>query len=62
MKLPSLFKLKAGVLGLGVAALVLLSACAVTPHANIGMDLNYYNGGFHVQPSAHVGLSGRPRR
>ncbi|GAB3093693.1 hypothetical protein G8770_22610 [Aestuariicella hydrocarbonica] len=47
-------------LALGLGALLLLSGCSVTPHANLGLDVNYYNGGFHVRPEAHVGISGRP--
>ena len=39
---------------------VLLSGCVITPHANIGMDLNYHGGEFHLQPTAHIGVSGRP--
>lgn len=37
------------------------SACSVRPHANVGLDMDYYGGGFHVHPTAHVGLSGRPK-
>lgn len=40
---------------------VLMSGCAVRPHANVGLDLNYYNGSFHLQPTAHVGLTGVPK-
>ncbi|RDV25515.1 hypothetical protein DXV75_09460 [Alteromonas aestuariivivens] len=45
-----------------LGAAVALSACRITPHADVGLDVNYYNGGFHVNPNAHVGLSGRPDR
>lgn len=47
---------------LGICGALLMTAgCSITPHANVGLDLNYYGGGFHVQPTAHVGISGRPR-
>ncbi len=39
-----------------------LVACRVTPHADVGLDVDYYNGGFHVNPNASVGISGRPNR
>lgn len=46
---------------LSVTGILALSGCTVTPHANLGLDLNYYNGSFHVEPTAHVGVYGRPR-
>ncbi len=61
MKRSKPFNIKKVALGFAATALLFLSGCAVTPHANIGMDLNYYNGGFHLQPNAHVGLYGRPK-
>ncbi len=41
-------------------AVLLSSACSVSPHANMGLDVDYYNGSFHVRPEAHVGIYGRP--
>ena len=43
-----------------VTGLLLLAACRMTPHANVGVDMNYYNGSFHVNPNAHIGISGKP--
>lgn len=42
------------------AFLLLGSACTLTPHANVGLSMDYYNGGFHVRPNANIGVSGRP--
>jgi hypothetical protein len=39
---------------------ILSTACSLTPHANIGLNLDYYGGEFHVRPSAQVGVYGRP--
>lgn len=36
------------------------SACTLTPHANVGLNLDYYGGEFHVRPSAEIGIHGRP--
>jgi len=40
--------------------LLLSAACTLTPHANVGLNLDYANGGFHVRPSAEVGVWGSP--
>ncbi|MDF3129399.1 hypothetical protein P0Y35_09350 [Kiritimatiellaeota bacterium B1221] len=42
------------------AFLTLGSACTLTPHANVGLNMDYYGGSFHVRPTAEVGVSGRP--
>ncbi len=42
------------------AFLTLGSACTLTPHANVGVSMDYYGGKFHVRPTANVGVSGRP--
>lgn len=46
---------------LSLTGILALSGCTVTPHANLGLDMNYYNGSFHIEPTAHVGVYGRPR-
>lgn len=40
--------------------LVFSAACSLTPHANVGLNLDYYGGGFHLRPSAEIGVYGRP--
>ncbi len=42
-------------LGLG-----LLTSCTIRPHANVGLDLNYYGGKFHLDPNVSVGITGYP--
>ncbi len=37
---------------------LLFSGCSVTKYANVGLDLDYYGGEFHVRPNASVGVSG----
>ncbi|GEM_PF-3884244 len=39
---------------------LLWAGCSVTPNANVGLDLDYYNGKFHVRPTASIGVTGRP--
>ncbi len=40
--------------------LLLGSACNLTPRANMGLNVDYYGGSFHVRPSAEIGVYGRP--
>ncbi|WFB36132.1 hypothetical protein P3T73_18420 [Kiritimatiellota bacterium B12222] len=42
------------------AFLLLGSACTLTPHANMGLSMDYYGGGFHVRPEVNVGVYGSP--
>ena len=42
------------------AFLLFGSACNLTPRANMGLDVDYYGGSFHVRPSAEIGVYGRP--
>lgn len=52
---------KQWLLGLVLAAAVLGTvACQVFPHVDLGIDVDYYNGDFHVRPNASVGITGRP--
>lgn len=37
-----------------------IGGCTITPHANVGVGLNYHGGSFHLNPYAGVGLWGRP--
>jgi len=44
----------------GLAVLLLVAGCTLTPHANVGIGLSYSGGSFHVNPGASVGVYGRP--
>lgn len=41
-------------------AAALLTGCTLTPGVSLGLDVDYYGGKFHVNPAAHVGITGRP--
>lgn len=43
-----------------LALLALENGCSVTPHANLGVGLDYSNGSFRLRPHASVGVYGRP--
>lgn len=43
-------------------SVLLIASCSVTPHANVGLDVDFRNGDLKVRPTAHVGLSGRPAK
>lgn len=40
--------------------LALTTGCTIRPHANVGLDLNYYGGKFHLDPNVSVGITGYP--
>jgi len=37
-----------------------MTACKVTPHANVGVDLTMQNGKLKMRPNANVGVYGHP--
>lgn len=52
--------LHALVVAAALAGLWLTTGCSVTPHANLGVGVNFYNGSFHLNPHANIGVYGRP--